>query len=102
MENERGNVETDNVADLVLNVHDLVDPMDHIADLRVQALDKKAEPILAGSAEAMTVGPQTDVDARQAAAPDAGYIAEGFEPYGDPTVTQPSMALEAMASYHET
>jgi len=102
MENELDNVETDSVANPVLNVRELVDPTDHITELHEQALDKEVEPILAGSAEAVTVGPWTDADARQAAAPDAGYITEGFEPYGDPTVIQPSVALEAVASRHVT
>jgi len=102
MENELGNVETDSVTDLIVNVRDLVEPTDQIAELCTQALDKEVEPILAGSAEAVTVGPRTDADARQATAPDAGYIAEGFEPYGDSTVIQPSVALEAVASCHGT
>jgi len=100
MENEMGNVETDSVADLVLNVPELVDPTDHIADLCTHALDNAGDLILAGSADAVTVGPQTEADARQAIAPDTGYITEGFEPFGDPTVIQPSVALEALANRH--
>jgi len=95
-----GNVETDSVADLVLNVRDLVDPTDHIADSRAHALDNEGDTISAGSADVVTVGPRTDADTHQAAAPNAGYIAEGFEPFGDPTVIQPSVALEAMANHH--
>jgi len=37
---------------------------------------------------------------RPATAPDVGHIAEGFEPRGDPTVIQPSMAVEAEANRH--
>jgi len=77
-----------------------VDPTDPIAELHVHALDKEVDPILAGSAEAMAVGPRTDVDARQADAPDVGHIIEGFEPLGDPTVIQPSVAFEAVANLY--
>jgi len=52
---------------------------------------------LAGSAEAVTVGPRTDADARQAAAPVVGHFAEGFEPRRETTVVQPSVAGEAVA-----
>jgi len=100
MENELGNVETGSVADLEVSVRDLVDPMDPIAELHAHVLDKEGDPILAGSAEAVIVGSRTDVEARQAAASGAGYNAEGFEPFGDPTVIQPSVALEAVASRH--
>jgi len=100
MENEMGNVETDSVADLLLNVRELVDPTGHIADSRAHALDDEGGPILAGSADAVTVGPWTNVDAHQAAAPDASYITEGFEPFGDPAVIQSSVALEAVANRH--
>jgi len=95
-----GNVETDSVADLVLNVCDIVDPTDHITDSCARALDNEGGLILAGSVDAVTVGPRTDADARQAVTPDTGYIAEGFQPFGDPTVIQPSVALEAMANCH--
>jgi len=100
MENELGNVETDSVADLVLHVRDIVDPTDHIADLRARVLDNEWDLILAGSTDAVTVGPRTDADAHQATAPDTDYIAEGFEPLGDPTFIQPSVALEDMANSH--
>jgi len=63
-----------------------------IAELSAHALDKEGNPILAGSTEAVTAGPQTDAD--------AGYIAEDFEPFGDPAVIQPGVALEAVASHH--
>jgi len=57
---------------------------------------------LAGSFDVVTAGLQTDTDARQAAAPDADYLAKGFEPFGDPAAIQPSVALEVMASRHGT
>jgi len=102
MENEFGNVETDSVADLEVSVCDLVDPMDPIAELCAHALDKEVDPILAGSAEAMAVGPRADVDVHPAIAPDVGHIAEGFEPLGDPIVIQPSVAFEAVANHRGT
>jgi len=100
MENEYGNVETDSIVDLEVHVRDLVDPTDPIAELHAAALDKEVDPILAGSVEAMAVGPWADVDVHQAAAPDVGYIAEGFEPRWNTTVIQPSVAFEAMAHHH--
>jgi len=48
----------------------------------------------------MTMGPRTDADARQATAPDAAYITEGFEPLGEPAVIPSGVALEAMATRH--
>ena len=79
MENVYYDVETDSTVDNV------VDPSDH-ADAR--ALDNVEEPILAGSLNVLTAGLQTDADARQAAAPDAGR--------------QPSAASEAAASRQPT
>jgi len=54
--------------------------------------------ILAGSAEAMAVGPRTDADACQADAGDApmgGHAVECFESSKGPTVSQPSQASGA-------
>jgi len=85
-------------------VENVVDPSDH-ADFRAHVQDNVQEPILAGSLNAVTVGPvglQTDADARQAAAPDAGHLAAGFELFRDPAAGQHSVALEAMASRHGT
>jgi len=41
MENELGNVETDSTVDLA--VRDIVDPMDHITDLRPHAPDNERD-----------------------------------------------------------
>ena len=50
------NVEIDSVVDLKLEVHE--DPTDPIAELPCAGtLDNGVDPILAGSAEAMAVGP---------------------------------------------
>jgi len=95
MENEFGDVETDSTVDNVM------DPSDH-ADFCADAQDKAQEPIMAGSFDAVAAGLWTDADACQAIAPDAGYLAEGFEPFRDPATIQPSVALEAMASRHGT
>jgi len=89
MENEQGNVETDSVVTLEIQVCELVHLTDPITELRVATMDKEVDPILAGSVEAMAVGPWANMDTRQAAAPDVGHIAEGFEPRGDTTVIQP-------------
>ena len=102
MENTQGNVETDSVVDIEVQVRELVDPTDPIAELCAAALGKEMDPILAGSAEAMAVEPRTDADARQAAAPEAGHLAEGFEPSRGATVVQPSVAFEAVAHRHGT
>ena len=63
-----------------------MDPSDH-ADAR--APDSVEEPILAGSFNVLTVGLQTDADAHQAAAPDAGQHTEGFELLDNPAARQP-------------
>ena len=42
-------------------VRELVDPTYPIAELHAAALDKRVDPILAGSAVAMAVGPRTVV-----------------------------------------
>jgi len=97
MESAQDNVETDSVVDLEVQVHKLVDPTDPIAELHAAALDKRVDPILAGSTEAMAVRPQTDVATCQAAAPEAGHLAEGFEPSRGATVVQPGAASEAIA-----
>ena len=70
MENVYYDVETDST------VHNVVDPSDH-ADAR--APDNVEEPILEGNLNVLTTGLQTDADAHQAAAPDAGQRTEGFE-----------------------
>ena len=50
----------------------------------------------------LTAGLQTDEDARQAAAPDAGQRTEGFELWENPAARQPSAASEAAASRQPT
>ena len=80
MENVYFDVETDSTVDNV------VDPSDN-ADAR--APDNGEEPILAGSLNVLTTGLQTDADARQAAAPDAGQRTEGFELLDFPAARQP-------------
>jgi len=95
MENVESNVEINSVVDLELEVSE--DLTDSITELRTAALDKEVDPILAGAVEAMAVGPRTDVDARQASAPEVGHFAGGFEPGRDATAVQPSMAVGAIA-----
>jgi len=97
MESMESNVEIDSVVDLELEVSE--DLMDPIAELRVAALNKEVDPILAGAAEAMAVGPRTDADACQAAAPEVGQVAGGFEPWRDATAVQPSVAVGAIACF---
>jgi len=75
MENVYFDVETDSTVDNV------VDPSDH-TDAR--APDNVEEPILVGSLNVLTAGLETDADARQAAAPDAGQRTEGFELLDNP------------------
>jgi len=93
MENVYFDVETDSTVDNV------VDPSDH-AD--AHAPDNVQEPILAGSLNTLTAGLQTDADACQAAARDAGQRTEGFELLENPAARQPSVALEAVASHQGT
>jgi len=95
MDNEFYDVETDRT------VENVMDPSDH-ADFRAHAQDNVQEPISAGSFNAVTAGLQTDAGARQAVALDAGHLAEGFGLFRDPAASQPSVALEAMASRHGT
>jgi len=82
MENMESNVAINSVVDLKLEV--IEDPTDSITELHMVAQDKEVDLILAGAAEAMAVGPRTDVDARQAAAPEVGHFAGGFEPGREP------------------
>ena len=69
MEKVYYDVETDSTVDNV------IEPSDH-ADARDP--DNVLDPILAGSLNVLTSGLQTDADARQTAAPDAGQRTEGF------------------------
>ena len=80
-------VETDSLVDNV------VDPSEQ-ADARDP--DNVLDPILAGSSNVLTAGLQTDADARQTAAPDAGQRTEGFERLARPAARQPSAASGAM------
>jgi len=96
MENQFEYVETDSNVDFELDV----EPRDPNAEFHVHARDKEAGQMLAGSAEAVTVGPRTDADTRQATAPNVGHIATGFEPRGDPAAIPPNVALEARADHH--
>ena len=98
MENTESNVEIDSVVDLELEVCE--DPTDPITELRAGTLDKEVDPIFAGAAEVMAVGPETDADTCQADAPMGGHAIECFESSRGPTVVQPSQASGAMA-YHD-
>ena len=93
MENRYFDVETDSTVDNVVDPSDLAD---------AHAPDNVEEPILAGSSNVLTAGLQTDVDARQAAAPDAGQRTEGFELLDNPAARQPRAASEAAASCQPT
>ena len=89
MQNMYYDVETDSTVDNV------IEPSDHAG---ARAPDNVEEPIFAGSLNVLTSGLQTDTDARQAAAPDAGQRTEGFELLDYPAARQPSAASEAVAS----
>ena len=97
MENVESNIEINSVIDLELEVSE--DPMNSISELHAVALDKEVDPILAGTAEAMAVGPRTDADARQTAAPEVGHFAGGFEPRREATAVQRSVAIGAIACH---
>jgi len=96
MENADSNIEIDSVADLVVEVSEFVDPTDPIAEQHAAELNKGVDPILAGAAEAMAVGPRTDADEHQVVVSEYGQVAEGFEPVRGATVVQPSVAVGAI------
>jgi len=77
-----------------------VEPTDSDIEFRAHAREENAGQILVGSADVVTVGPRTDADVHQAADPNVGHIAAGFEPRGDPAVTPLSVAFEARADRH--
>jgi len=54
--------------------------MDPIVALHVAGLNNGVDPVLAGAAEVMAVGPRTDAGERQVFVPEYGQVAEGFEP----------------------
>jgi len=91
MENELGNVETDSVADLVLHVRGVVDPQ-WTTPLTMSGIRSWREALTRC---------QWDPGLTQACVRPLPLIqAEGFMPFADPTVIQPSVALdlEAMAN----
>jgi len=84
-------VETDSTVDFNVSILNTTDPD---VEIRVHARVKNAGQFLAGNAEAVTVGPGTDADARQATDPNVGHFATGFAPRRDPAATLPSVAFE--------
>jgi len=91
--------ETDSTVDLNVSI---LNTTDTDVEIRAHARDENAGQFLAGNAEAVTVGPRTDVDARQATDPNVGHFAVGFAPRGDPAATPPSMAYEPSADRRGT
>jgi len=94
------NVETDSTVDNTLGQMNTSDPD---IEFRTHARARDAGQLLAGSAETMAVGPQTDMDARQAADPNIiGHLAVSFAPRSDLVATLPSAAAEASAAWRGT
>jgi len=94
------NVETDSTVD---NTFGQMDTSDPDIEFRAHARGIDAGQLLAGRAEAVTVGPQTDADTRQAADPNiVGHLAVSSTPRGDPVATPPSAAAEASAAWRGT
>ena len=93
MEKVYYDVETDSTVDNVIEPSDHADPRDP---------DNVLDPILAGSLNMLTSGLQTDADACQTAAPDAGQRAQGAELLERPVASQPSAASVAAASRQPT
>jgi len=92
-------VETDSTVDFNVSILNTTDPD---VEIRVHARVKNAGQFLAGNAEAVTVGPGTDADARQATDPNVGHFATGFAPRRDPAATLPSVAFEVSADRRGT
>jgi len=76
-----------------------VEPSYPEVEFRAHAWEEDAGQLLAGSADAVAVGPRTDADAYQAADPNVGHSVAGFVPRGEPVVTPPSVAFEARADH---
>jgi len=86
-------VETDSTIDFSIGIMNTPDPD---VEYRVHARDDNAGQFLAGRAGAVTVGPRTDADMRQAADPNVGHFAANFTPRGDPAATPPSCQRPAL------
>jgi len=85
-------VETDSTVDNTLDQMDTSDPEIHF---RAQARGIDAGQLLAGNFGPVAVGPRTDADARQAAAPDTfGHVGSHFSLRGSRAATPPSAAAE--------
>ena len=75
------------------------DASDPEVEFRAHMRERDAGQLLAGIADSVAVGPQTDANARQPADPGVGHWPAGFSPQGDPTATLPSTATEASAAW---
>jgi len=86
-------VETDSTVDNTLDQMDTLDPEIHFC---AQARGIDAGQLLAGNFGPVAVGPRTDADACQAAAPDTrGHVGSPFSPRDSRAATPPSAAAEA-------
>jgi len=98
-------VETDITVDFELVANEaghLVEPSDSDIEFRAHAREEDAGQLLAGSADAAAVGPRTDADVYQAVDRNVGHVAAGFAARGEPAVTPPSVASEAIADCRAT
>jgi len=76
-------IETDSMVDFELVASEagcLVEPLDSDIEFRTHAQEEDVGQLLAGSADAVAVGPRTDADAYHAADPNVGHVAAGFTP----------------------
>jgi len=89
-------IETDSTVDNTLDQMDTSDPEIHF---RALARGIDAGQLSAGNVGPVAVGPRTDADARQAAAPDTfGNFGTHFSPRDSRAATPPSAAAEAMCN----
>ena len=93
MDRRSEDFETDSTVD---NTIDHLDPSDPEIHFRAPTRGIDAGQLLAGNLGPVTVGPRTDADARQAAAPDTfGHIGSPFSPRASPAATPPGAAAVA-------
>ena len=93
-------VETDSTIDNTLEQMDTSDPE---IQFHAQARGIDAGQLLVGNVGPVTVGPQTDADARQAADPDTfGRVVTHFSPRDGRAGNPPSVAAEANGVWRGT
>jgi len=96
MDNFDNNVESNSVVDLELEVRE--DVADPTADLPCAGmLNNGVDPIWAGDAEVMAVGPRTGADACQAEAQTCGHTVRGSLSSAGPAEVRPSQASVVLA-----